>query len=107
MRAAAARAPPGRWVARGILASQVGLAFAWPRFSRPLGASLGTKRAARGRVDGLVAVIPADAIARRRIAAQDLLNDVLSGQRPPTASPGAAFPASATLKLPILWCVLG
>ena len=58
---------------------QVGLAFAWRRFPRPHGASLGSQRAARGRVYSLVAIVPADPIARRRIAAQDLLNDTRAG----------------------------
>jgi hypothetical protein len=41
----------------------------------PLGALLGPESAASGRVNALVAVVPADPIARRRIALQYLLND--------------------------------
>ena len=62
-----------------MVMSQVALPFPWRRWSRPLGALFGTKRAARGRVDGLVAVIPTDAIARRGIGTQDFLNDTRTG----------------------------
>jgi hypothetical protein len=57
----------------------VELAFRWRRFSRPLGASFGSQRAARGRVDSLVTVVPANPIARRGVAPQDFLNDTRAG----------------------------
>ena len=46
---------------------------------RPLAASPSSKRAARRRVDALVAVVPADPIARRGIASEYLLNDTRAG----------------------------
>jgi hypothetical protein len=55
------------------------LAFPGCRLPLPLGAWFGPKGAARGRVDALVAVIPADPIARRRIAPQHFLNDTRAG----------------------------
>ncbi len=57
------------------------LTFPWWRFWRSLGALFSSKRAARGRVDGLVPVVPADAIARRRVAPQDFLDHTRA--RPP------------------------
>ena len=55
------------------------LAFSWCRLPLPLGGSFGSESAARGRVDALVAVVPADPIARRGIAAQHFLNDTRAG----------------------------
>jgi hypothetical protein len=55
------------------------LAFSWCRLPLLLGGSFGSESAARGRVDGLVAVVPADPIARRGIAAQHFLNDTRAG----------------------------
>jgi hypothetical protein len=43
------------------------------------GALFGSKRAARGRLDALVAVVPADPIARRGITAQHALHDTRAG----------------------------
>ena len=48
-------------------------AFPW-RPALALGAGLGSQGAARGRVDALVAVVPADPIARRGIATEHFLN---------------------------------
>ena len=79
MPAAAAQVRSGRFVGRRSSRRRFGLAFAWRPCSWPLWASFGTKRAARGRVDRLVTVIPTDAIARRRLAAQDLLNNTRTG----------------------------
>jgi hypothetical protein len=67
-----AHANPGS-LAQWILMSQIGLALSWWRRRRALAVLFGSKRAARGHVDGLVAVVPADPIARRRVAARDLL----------------------------------
>ena len=54
-------------------------AFPRRRFWWPLGASFGSQRAARGRVDSLVTVVAADPIARRRVAPQDFLADNTRG----------------------------
>ena len=54
-------------------------AFPWCRLPLPVAALFGPERAASGRVDGLVAVIPADSITRRGIAAQHFLNDTRAG----------------------------
>ena len=55
------------------------LAFLSSRWALALGAWLGSQGAARGRVDALVAIIPADPIARRRVASQHFLNHTRAG----------------------------
>ena len=75
MRASAAHVPRCSFPAAADLPLPGWLAFSCRRFSRPLGASFGSQRAARGRVDSLVTIVPADPIARRWLAAQDFLND--------------------------------
>ncbi len=75
-----ARASPNRLtVASSYANDRSPLALPWCRLPRPVGALFGSKGAARGRVDGLVPVVPPDAIARRRVAAQDFLNDTRAG----------------------------
>ena len=59
--------------------SRLGLPFRRRRFSLPFRAWFGSQRSARGRVDALVAVVPADAIPRRWVAAQHFLNDTGAG----------------------------
>jgi hypothetical protein len=54
-------------------------AFPGCRLPRLLGALFGSEGAACGRVDALVAVVPADPIARRGIPSQHLLNDTCAG----------------------------
>jgi len=53
----------------------LGLAFPRRRLSLPFRARFGSQGSARGRVDALMAIVPADAIPRRGIAAQHFLND--------------------------------
>jgi hypothetical protein len=54
-------------------------AFPWYRSPLALGAGLGPQSAARGRVDALVAIVPADPIARRGIATEHFLNRTRAG----------------------------
>jgi hypothetical protein len=67
--------------ASGLLPSAVDrrisgwLAFRWCRLPLPLGVLFGSESAACGRIDALVAVVPAAPIARRRIPSQHFLND--------------------------------
>jgi hypothetical protein len=63
--------------ARGL--PRLGLAFPWRRSSLPFRARFGSEGSARGRVDALVAIVPADAVARRGIATQHFLNDARAG----------------------------
>jgi hypothetical protein len=62
--------------ASGLLPSAVDcrvsgwLAFRWCRLPLPLGVLFGSESAACGRIDALVAVVPAAPIARRRIPSQ-------------------------------------
>jgi hypothetical protein len=61
----------------------------------------GSKGAARGGVDGLAAVVPADAIARRRVAAQDFLNDTRARRRSVDSdSVTTRLPTSKTIVIP-------
>ena len=53
--------------------------YAWWRMLRPLAASPSSKGAARRCEDALVAIVPADPIARRGIASEYLLNDTRAG----------------------------
>ena len=57
----------------------LGLAFPRRRLSLPFRAWFGSQSSARGRVDALVAIVPADAIPRRGVAAQHFLNDTGAG----------------------------
>jgi hypothetical protein len=63
--------------ARGM--PRLGLAFPRRRLSLPFRARFGSEGSARGRVDALVAIVPANAIPRRGIAAQHFLNDTGAG----------------------------
>ena len=58
---------------------RLGLAFPRRRLSSPCRARFGSQGSARGRVDALVAIVPADAIPRRGVAAQHFLNDTGTG----------------------------
>jgi len=69
----------GRFPPRWIVASQAGLAFPLCRMPLPVGALFGSESAARGRVAALVAVVPADAIARQGITFEYFLNDTRAG----------------------------
>ena len=86
----------GRFPPRWIVASQAGLAFPLCRLPLPLGALFGSEPTASGRVDALVAVVPADPIARRRIASQHLLHDTRAG--PAGGRLGLGYDALADLK---------
>ena len=72
---------PGVWLLASAVDRQISgwRAFPWYRSPLALGAGLGPQSAARGRVDALVAIVPADPIARRRIASQHFLNDTRTG----------------------------
>jgi hypothetical protein len=59
--------------------ARVGLAFPRRRFLLPCRARFGSEGSARWRVDALVAIVPTDAILRRRVAAQHFLNDTSAG----------------------------
>jgi hypothetical protein len=83
-----ARSPMGKsaaHVASGLFPGAVDrrisgwLAFPWCRLPLPLGALFGPEGAACGRVDALVAIVPANPIARRGIAAQHFLDDTREG----------------------------
>jgi hypothetical protein len=58
---------------------RLGLAFPRRRLSSPCRARFGSEGSARGRIDALVAIVPADAIPRRGVAAQHFLNDTGAG----------------------------
>jgi hypothetical protein len=73
------RVAPGSVPGAAYRRSSGWLAFSWCRLPLPLGGSFGSQSATRGRVDALVAVVPADPIARRGIAAQHFLNDTRAG----------------------------
>src|ERR1700729_649403 len=58
---------------------RLGLAFVRRRLSLAFRAGFGAEGSARGDVDAVVPVVPADAIARRGVAAQHFLNDTSAG----------------------------
>jgi hypothetical protein len=64
---------------RGVVRPRLGLAFPRGRLSLPFRARFGAESSARGRVDALVAIVPADAIPRRGVAAHHFLNDTAAG----------------------------
>ena len=70
------------WAAAAVETEGSGPAWLFtPARRRGFATALQAERAASGRVDALVAVIPAHAVAGRRIAAKDLLDDA-SARRP-------------------------
>ena len=58
---------------------RLGLAFPRRRSSSPFRARFGSEGSDRGRIDALVAIVPADAIPRRGVAAYHFLNDTGAG----------------------------
>jgi hypothetical protein len=70
----------GAWSCRRVDRDLSGRwALAWCRLLRPRATAPSSKGPARRRVDALVAVVPADPIARRGIASAYLLNDTRAG----------------------------
>ena len=68
-----------QYISRSPRIARLGLAFPRRRLPLPFRARFGSEGSARGRVDALMAIIPADAIPRRRVAAQHFLNDTGAG----------------------------
>ena len=68
-----------RYISRTADCPRLGLAFVRRRLSLAFRAGFGAEGSARGDVDAVVPVVPADAIARRGVAAQHFLNDTSAG----------------------------